>query len=234
MTDKRTRTAHDSFGLIHFSRWTSSHAQNFFGSDIKHDRGIRITISSALLERSLGADHHYEDKLMLAADMTENAFAEMITTLNIGTGVPITLKTFADGDLVIPAPPPDVPKGELVLREARDSAKEGTAELRKVIASLRDLLEGGNLRKAGIRQLIRELEAAVSKFDDHVPFMLEQFTRTVEKMVTDAKATVRAAASPVVIESLTDMGAAIEQGLIADHSKKPKKKKKDKKRDKKD
>lgn len=229
MTD-HSRTVHDSMGLLHFSRWSSSHSQSFFGSDLKHDRGIRLTIMGAGLERSLNADRYFEQDLILSADLTEAQFAEMITTLNTGTGVPITLKSFRDGDIVIPAPLPDVPKGELVLSEARNKAKQGVSDLRSVLSSMRELLDKGNLRKGAIKQLINELENAIAKFDDHVPFMLQQFQRTVEKMVLDATATIRAASPPVVIDSLSEMGKYLQSQVFEDHTeKKAKKRKKGKK-----
>lgn len=225
MTDKPHRVSHDSFGLLHFARWSGSHAQTFFGSDIKHDRGIRMTLMSACRERSLNADRFYEEDLVAAVDMTEAQFAEILTTLNIGTGVPVTIKSMRDGDIVIPAPPPETPKGEVVLEEARTEAREGVAEMRRVLKALRGLLEEGKLRKQGVKALIDELDAAIRVFDDRVPFMIEQFSRTVEKMVVDAMATIRAGAPPVVIESLSGIEDAVHQGVLEDQRKGGKRKK---------
>jgi hypothetical protein len=79
MTDKPTRVTHDSFGLIHFGKWSSGGAQTFFGSDIRHDRGIRMTVMSAGRERSLHTDRFYEEDVIMTADLTELQFAELIT-----------------------------------------------------------------------------------------------------------------------------------------------------------
>ncbi len=193
MSIDERETTHESFGLLGLSRWTSGGKHSFFGSTLKHDRGITMTLRTAKQVRRLNYDWHFADKMVFEVQMTEAQFAELITTMNIGSGVPVTITHAATEGFKRMEPCPFVHKGEQVLDEVRKDAKRSTETLRAAIARLDNLVNsGGNVSKTMLRDILGELRAGASATDDHLPFIVSQFAEVVEKMVVEASATINA------------------------------------------
>lgn len=193
MSIDTTEQRHESFGQLHFGRWTSGGKHAFYGSDLKHDRGITMTLHTSKLSRSLNMDRHFADQVVVEVQMTEAQFAEAISTLNIGSGVPVTIvHRHTEGFRRMEACP-FVHKGDQVLKEVRDDAKRATVEMRAAIQRLEGLLNApGGISKGALKEILGDLKSGASAADDHLPFIVDQFSKVVEKMVVDASATINA------------------------------------------
>lgn len=193
MSIDEKETTHESFGLVSLTRWTSNHKQPFFGSTLKHDRGITMCLQSARQVRRLNGDWHYPERTLFQVEMTEAQFAELITTMNIGSGVPVTITHAHTEGFKVMERCPFVHKGEQALDEVKADAKRSTATLRAAIARLDNLVNsGGNVSKTMLRDILGELRSGASATDDHLPFIVSQFAEVVEKMVVEASATINA------------------------------------------
>ena len=81
---------HPSYGLIRFSR-IQGH-QHFFGSDSRPDSYIELTVSECEHNQDLVQSWYFPRKELVSLRLTNNQFAELITSLNMGSGVPCTLE----------------------------------------------------------------------------------------------------------------------------------------------
>ena len=88
--------SHPSFAVIQVSRINSSGAVPLFGASIGHSNTIKLTINRAEAIRStdLSYDRYFPREQLIEIEMTQTQFAEMITSMNYGSGVPVTLRQF--------------------------------------------------------------------------------------------------------------------------------------------
>lgn len=193
MSIDETRSTHESYGQLGFTRWTSGGKHAFYGSDLKHDRGITMRLHESELIRHLNYDRHHADRLICEVRLTEAQFAEMITSMNTGDGVPVTITMRHTEGFQKMEETPFAHKGEQVLKEVRDDAKRATTELRAALKRLEGLVTApGNVSKTMLKDILSELKSGASAADDHLPFIVDQFSKVVEKMVVDATATISA------------------------------------------
>jgi len=92
---ERTQEKHESYGLVGFSRTThggGGDGANLFGCSIKHNHTIVLKIKRATKERSLHDDRYYGGETLIEVEMSPNQFAEAITSMNIGDGMPCTIR----------------------------------------------------------------------------------------------------------------------------------------------
>lgn len=82
---------HKSFAMIGAQR-VYGHVDDLYGSDLDHNGFIRITLKESYKTRTLNHDHYFGGKTLFEIDMTPSQFAEFITSLNIGDGIPCTLR----------------------------------------------------------------------------------------------------------------------------------------------
>ena len=93
-----TKTSHPSYGTLAFSRRTGGRGTPLFGSSIEHRDTIAMTLYHADITRGLHYDSIYGDKKIVEVEMSYSQFAEVITSMNMGSGVPVTVRwTERDG-----------------------------------------------------------------------------------------------------------------------------------------
>ena len=95
---------HPSYGMIRLSRSSiGGGGTALFGSSIMHNDVIRLSISKGIMEREGSEDRFFARESMkdqiVEVEMSYTQFAEAITSLNIGGGVPVTI-TRLNGDYV--------------------------------------------------------------------------------------------------------------------------------------
>jgi len=89
---------HPTFGIISFSRTQCSVGVPMFGSSILHSNTIRLEISHAELSRGLNEDRIFDTRRIVEVEMSPTQFADAITSLNIGCGIPVTLRWIAPSE----------------------------------------------------------------------------------------------------------------------------------------
>lgn len=90
--DDFTEKNHESYGMAGFYRLTSSHGHPLFGSSIKHRDTICLRIGTANVKRGLSTDWYHKEKDIIEIEMSQSQFADLITSFNMGEGVPVTIK----------------------------------------------------------------------------------------------------------------------------------------------
>ena len=84
---------HESFAMMGISRVNCNKGQPLFGSSILHNNTIKLKIAPAKIDRHLNRDWFHTTRTpYIEVEMSYSQFAEAITALNVGDGIPVTLK----------------------------------------------------------------------------------------------------------------------------------------------
>ena len=181
---------HESYGLLAISRVTGT-PRSLFGSTIRHGDTITLTISEGKVYRDFQRNRYMEGKELIKVEMSQSQFAEAITTMNVGSGVPVTLQHVLGSRK---AEPPSVDFKERAkneLKKEMDVLAERIAELAK---DAKEILtrKGGPINAAEKKKILDDLMHLKQEVESNIPFAHECFQEAVDETVVQAKAEVDA------------------------------------------
>jgi hypothetical protein len=134
---------HPAFGIISASRITSSGA-SLFQSEVLSNGYIAIRICTATRKRYLHTDRVWAGPEIIEVNLTYAQWAEFISTMNIGEGVPCTIAS-QNGRMM-----PGISfmaRTAAMLDEVRDSAARLVKPVKEALQVLVDSFEGKMPRK---------------------------------------------------------------------------------------
>lgn len=181
---------HPSYALLSFSR-VSGRGQTLFGSSIQHDNTIRMKVKPAKLERNLNTDWFLSDgREFLEIEMSYSQFAEAITSMNMGEGVPVTLR-YLNGDEI---ERPDFKNKRL---EFENEFQERMDVIEKKLKQLTEqseeiLTNKKSINKGDREQILNQIKMLQQEVRSNIPFVLSCFNEQMDKTVKEAKAEVEA------------------------------------------
>jgi hypothetical protein len=190
--DKEER--HESFGLVGFNRVSGS--RHLFGSHLEtHQHFVTMRVYRArLVHDSLSYDRYHADGRLpiVEVHMSAAQFAEAITTMNVGDGVPCTIDA-VEGVSMDPVPR-EVVAENVKIREGFAESIQGVVEQ---AVTARDEFEKildskSTVSKSRARELLGVLNRVVTELRSNAPFVVSQFQESAEKVVTQAKAELEA------------------------------------------
>lgn len=188
-------TTHPSYGVIGASRWTAGgKGLRLFGSKLPgHNAGVTITIKDAFME----FDHGHErisgacGDVLAQVTLTPVQWAELLTSMNMGDGVPCTV-TYVRGDQGPRPEPPDVePEPERVRQEFKGRLKNSVEALKNARATAATKLKG-KVPMGLAREIDEAFRMAQQEIESNAPWYVEQFTEATDRVVNSAKAEVDA------------------------------------------
>lgn len=188
--DKERVERHPSYGLVSFSR-RQGNPGTLFGSALNNHHSY-ITLSIRKGEKVIddtGSERFYgqlRDGLM-EVDLSPSQFAELLTTMNVGMGVPCTIR-YLNGEEVQKPPP--------LQMEIQNIREALATEFQKAAARFKDgrkVIEGLLEKKTPLTRedkvKIREVIAISDRLLlDTSPYLMTLFQEATEKVVTHAKA----------------------------------------------
>lgn len=180
-----TETSHPSYGTLAFSRKTGG-LTPLFGSSIEHRDTISMKLYHANITRGLHNDSIFGDKVIAEVEMSYSQFAEAITSMNMGTGVPVTIRwTEKDGCI----PPCDfVSKREQFVNEFKEKRKKATEDSKQLIKDVTDLFnQKKTLTKADKDIILNKLLHLDMDIGSNMDFIADQFNKQMDKTVMEAK-----------------------------------------------
>lgn len=181
-----TKTSHPSYGTLAFSRRTGGRGTPLFGSSIEHRDTIAMTLYHADITRGLHYDSIYGDKKIVEVEMSYSQFAEAITSMNMGSGVPVTVRwTERDGCI------PDcdfISKREQFADEFKEKRKEVTMESQQIIKDVTELFnQKKTLTKSDKQEILSKLNKLSMEIGCNMDFIADQFNEQMDKTVMEAK-----------------------------------------------
>ena len=181
---EKTET-HPSWGMIGFYRNHGTERQ-LFGSDVSNYGTVCLKIKHAKKERALGRDWTMGTDIICEVEMSSLQFAELLTNMNVGDGVPCTIRyTKEDGCVKY-----QEEKSKLaVLYDERDAVVErASSSLQEARDEIAELVNTKKLSKTVGGALVHKLSTALSDLEgDNFDFYKRQAHREVDKLVVEAK-----------------------------------------------
>lgn len=218
MSRDEEREDHPSYGMIGFYR-TTGNPGRLFGSPLKtHDHYVTLRVSKGTRIHSLGHDRFHGGLRgeIIEVIMSAGQFSELLTTMNVGSGVPCTIQ-YLLGERV-PSPPEDA---ELEVEKVRKGFKK---DMEQVVAKIKEdkkelaaLLEKKTLTKADKEKIMWMLGRVEQHVESNAPFMVSQFEEAAEKVVKHSKAEIDAFITHnVVAEGLRAIAERAEKKALAE------------------
>jgi len=178
---------HDSQIQVRFNRINSRGSDQFYGSDILCNSYMELIICKSKYERSHGGDSFFGGKHLLRCKMTNNQFAELITSLNFGSGIPATLEEINQRDLpTFIKQPPFIDKIALIQSELGDDVQECQDDVDK----LKKYIDDMKISKKAKFEIGLMIERIESMHKSNIAFYVSQAKKSVDKMVTSAKSNI--------------------------------------------
>lgn len=185
--EKAPEKSHPAFGMIAFSRISSSDTVQLFGSEVKSSSTIRMRVCQGSELWTLSEKHFFADSTpLIEVEMTASQFAEAITTLNSGNGAPCTIRHFNREQ--IPDFKDEDTLHELIQKDLKADVENVVSLTDKLISDLNSVLAETQLSKAKKELLVKTVERLRMQVKDNMPFVLTQYQRALAKVTTAAKA----------------------------------------------
>lgn len=187
--DEEFSREHPSYGMLHISRMSSTGGgRRLFGSPLATHYGtIRLTISKATWTHDLHHDRFFGmSKDYIDIEMSQAQFADAITSLNIGSGTPCTIR-YVQGKR-IDDPPDYVTESEYI----RDNFESKFEDMSKRTKKYADEIMGltSKMPAKVKRQIEIALDVMQQQINSSLPFVMEQFQEATTRITTAAKAEV--------------------------------------------
>lgn len=180
------KESHPSYGMLGFYRTTCSCAHPLFGSSIKHRDTIHLVLKQGHKRRNLNQDWYYGGSKLFEVEMSYNQFAQLITEMNCGDGIPVTIRSTQNDWKVPDCPFED--KGELHIREFNEHLEEVYNESKQLIKTLEEKFSTKKtFNKKDQEEILRVLRKINQNIGCNQEFQVEQFQRQMDNTVTEAK-----------------------------------------------
>jgi hypothetical protein len=191
---------HPAFGVVSFSRVTGG-GKVFFGSDVPSDHYITLEINQASRRHNLGSDWIGESGSLplIQVAMTSHQFAELLTSLNVGSGVPCTIQYF-NGKNIERLEKIET-EGDRIKKHFKEQSKERADELVERMNQVREMLAKDKISKADRKAIEGLMDSITQEYKSSQPFYLDQFEESTEKLIVQAKAEVDAFVTHVVVNA---------------------------------
>jgi len=189
--DKQT---HPSYGLASFSRRTGNPGR-LFGSPLpNHQAYVTLAIRTGhLMKETTSGQERYFGSIrgdLIEVDLSSAQFAELLTTMNVGLGVPCTIR-YVNNKRV--EDPPEIPQEvEKVRTHFAEKMKEAAQDFKEQRKSVEALLEKKSLSQADRKQIANALGRVEMMLTSSAPFYLEMFEESAQKVVLHAKSEIDA------------------------------------------
>lgn len=177
---------HESFGKLRFSRVSCTPAQRFYGSELAQSHYIQMTLEESEVHRTLTQESYFcSGKTLVQLRMSTGQFAELITSLNTGSGTPVTIELV--GEKFMEKLPEIESRKEFVHNAFTERMKSFGDTIRKVQEDAKNIVKKKTLSKEDIRNLTHHLDWLTGEVERNIPFFAEQFQETMDKVVLEAK-----------------------------------------------
>ena len=181
---------HPSYGMLGFSRRSGSVGSPLFGSSIQHRDTIVMTLKHGELGRHLNSDHYFGKGVIAEVEMSYSQFAEAITAMNIGDGVPVTIR-FTEKDGYI-SERPFVSKQEQFEREFADHLDNIKKQVANTINEVKEIFDKKSVGKDDKEEILNKLNNIAMQIGANTEFVYSQFNEQMDKTVMEAKGEIEA------------------------------------------
>ena len=192
------RETHPSYGMLGFSRITRGEKTSLFGTSMQHSNTIVLRLKAASRRRGLNNDWYYGGKQLFEVEMSYSQFAELITEIGVGDGIPVTIRRINGQKM---PDPPFEDKGEIHIREFEQHMKDTYEDAKALIRKVSEIFSSRkSINKADRESILSALTKIANSIGTDQSYQVQQFQSTVEKTVTEAKGEIEAFIQHKVIQ----------------------------------
>lgn len=195
MSLQDNKETHESYGVMNINRCSSAKGQNLFGSSIKHNEIITLSISHAEKHRSHGKDYAFGRKTIVEVTMSQVQFAEAMTNFNMGSGTPVTI-SWLGGDTVKPCPEENV--RQKIRSEFGKHVRGYVEQFKTGVERTQEIFQKRSIGKGDREEILGILRMMLMQISSNTPFVLKTFDEATEKMVKEAKSEIDAKIDRVI------------------------------------
>lgn len=193
MSKDEEREEHPSYGMVGFYR-TTGNPGRLFGSPLKsHEHYVTLRIGRGTRFNQYGQDRFHGGLRgeLIEVIMSAGQFSELLTTMNIGTGVPCTIQYLLGKK--VEGPPDDAElEVEKVRRTFKKDMADVVAKVKEKKKELASILDKKTLSKADKERIMSIVASVEMHVESNAPFMVSQFEEAAEKVVKHSKAEIDA------------------------------------------
>jgi hypothetical protein len=183
---------HPSFGMVGFSRVSigGSKDHRLFGSPIRnHMSSVMLRIYEGVRYNKYGEDHYFPGKQIIEVELSSAQFAELLTTMNVGSGVPCTIRWKQDEGSI-----EEMENEEIEIDRTQtffqDVMKKFIKSVRRQKDAVDKVLEKKSINKTDREMISSLLRTVVQEIESNWPFAIDQFNEASERIVNAAKSEV--------------------------------------------
>ena len=155
-----TSYKHPSFGMLSFNRTHGGHS-NLFGSSIQHNDTIHMVLREGVVTRGLNDDWYVGEDEILEVEMSQSQFAELITSMNVGTGTPCTIKYLRGKGRINEAD--FINKRQQITNEFKESMNERMSDAKEFYDEVKELFTTKKSIGKGDREMLLRRLANVTQ-----------------------------------------------------------------------
>lgn len=188
---ERETFKHPAFGMIGFSR-VSGGENVLFGSSIEHNDRIAMTLKHGKWDRQLHDDSYFGRGIIAEVEMSYSQFAECITAMNVGGGVPCTIR-YTEKDGHIPAIVKNESKREQFRNEFSSTISKAMEQVQEEIDAIQKSLD--DKKSLGVKdrkEIISKLRHVKYNIGSNLDFCVKQFDEQMDKTTMEAKGEIEA------------------------------------------
>lgn len=218
MDDEKT-SKHPSYGMVQFSRVSGGKRQLFGSTMTEHSNTIFLRVAQGVREFRLKEDRYYTGRKdsIIEVEMSAAQFTELITTMNIGSGVPCTIRAL--NNTRVEGPPDEGTEMDRVREDFAEDLKNISSKLDGAKDELAAILAKKSIGKGDKVAISKIVSRMFMHFEDNVPFVQEQFQRATDRSVAAAKteidATLTNAVTKLGLKSLDQLKQLSDEGTLA-------------------
>lgn len=179
----KNRDSQPCYGIINFKR-VHCNSEHLYGSEVAHTDVIEMTVKRSDCVHELNHDWYFGKDDIIQLQMSSAQFAQLITSLNMGEGVPCTL-TYTEKD-------GDIPQIKWVGQKEKihnDFNKQMESLKTLVTDDLDEVcgeLDSKNVNLTRQRELSNKLKQIGRILYDKIPFINKSFMESTDKVQTQA------------------------------------------------
>lgn len=191
--------SHPAYGMLAFARRSGGRGEALFGSSIEHRDTISITLRAGDITRGLNNDWYNGMTDLYEIEMSYAQFADAITSLNVGSGTPCTIR-YIKGVGRLPNPEFES-KRDLFTRELEQQLKDGSEDAKALYDDISVLFATKqSISKKDREQILEKISRIVNSFDSHAAFSFKQYQEQMTRTVHEAKCEVEAFAQNKLLQ----------------------------------
>ena len=182
---------HDSYGMLQFNRTSSGNPKSLFGSSIQHRDTITMYLREGEVSRELNRDYYFGGNRIIECEMSYSQFAEAITSMNMGTGVPVTIRYIQGKGHIEDCPFTD--KKKQYEEEFRNNLGEANEKANDLLKSVRKMFEEKkSFTKKDKEEILSKIHMLNMEMNENREFIYKQFNEQMDKTTLEAKGEIEA------------------------------------------